>query len=74
MRLQRLYPGHGTAQQMQISNERGLQDRHGWGMAKLQGLCGAEGKCRIPSPSHPAREEEDGTARGGRVLTDIEIF
>lgn len=50
---------------MRISNESGLQDRHGWGTAKLHGLCGAEGRCGVTSPSHPPGEEEDGTAGQG---------
>lgn len=58
---------------MWVSKERGLQGRHSWEMAKLNPH-GAEGRCGVPSPSHPPGQEEEEAGTAARLLPGAQML
>lgn len=74
MRLQRSHAGHGTEQMnVDFRGER-FAGQAQLGNGQAAHPHGAEGRCGVPSPSHPPGqgEEEGGTA--GRLLPGAEIL
>lgn len=78
MRLQRSHTGHGT-EQMNVDfrdvdfRGEGFAGQAQLGNGQAAHPHGTEGRCGVPSPSHPpGQEEEGGTA--GRLFPGAEIL